>query len=167
MLPIDLSKAKQLSKAEKYPYCEFGEIYLIFNHKNIWVNMQNADPTKIKYELHDDLKWLPYVHDDIYPYKWDVDDPNENDTENDVLKFKLWQKYVDTGVVGSFEDLENKNDPRRMKLNLKLIDFRIKGEFMQPFQPFYGPKERLPPLSRTEILAKEKLLTDNIEQAMR
>ena len=37
---------------------------------------------------------------------------------------------------------------------------------MQQFQPFYGPKDRLAALSRTEVIAKEELLTEEIEAAI-
>ncbi len=34
---------------------------------------------------------------------------------------------------------------------------------MQPFQPFFGPKERVDPLSKQEISQIEKQMLDEIE----
>ena len=35
--------------------------FKFFNHKNIWVNLQNPNPLMIFYNIHDREKWLPYV----------------------------------------------------------------------------------------------------------
>ena len=69
--------------------CEYGEIDLIFNHKNVWANLQNADPTKILYHIHDDTQWLPFVRDSIYPHQWD------EDGEEDITNFLKWQKFYE------------------------------------------------------------------------
>lgn len=147
---------KKIKNERVAPEMEYGEIDLIFNHKNVWANLQHADPTKILYHIHDDTMWLPFVRDDIYPHQWDDEDAAG------VEKFKKWQKFVDGQT-----NLEiNKSDPEWKKMNLKTVDYLIKGEYLQPFQPFYGPKERLPPLSRTEVLAKEQLLEEKIKGAV-
>lgn len=41
----------------------FATIDLVFNQKNIWGNMQNSDPTKIYYHLHNEQLWLPLITD--------------------------------------------------------------------------------------------------------
>ncbi len=85
--------------------CEWSEIYLIFNHKNIWANLQNADPMLISYELHDDTLWLPFVRDSTYPHRWDDDD---------FLNFKRWQKFVnraDPDDNEMYTEMENENNP--------------------------------------------------------
>ena len=33
---------------------------MIFNDQNIWMNLQNKNPTKILYELNDPQQWYPY-----------------------------------------------------------------------------------------------------------
>jgi len=81
--------------------------------------LQNKDPLKIKYELHDDNKWLPYVRDSDYPHKWDG--------EEDTKKFKLWLKFVAGEKVNPAEEDEG---PNRLKLDLTTLDFLMKGEFM-------------------------------------
>ena len=107
------------------PVSDYGEIDLIFNHKNLWANLQNADPLKIKYEIHNDNMWLPFVRDNSYPHRWDGDE--------ELLKFKRWLKFVEcerTGEkMGNIAD-ENPDDPNRLKFKLQNIDYRIKGEYM-------------------------------------
>ena len=89
--------------------------------------MQNADPLKIKYEIHDDNQWLPYVRDDLYPHRWDGDDL--------VLMFLKWQMYVEReksgGPIGrlSVDD----EDPDWRAFRLVQLDYRLKGEYMQQF----------------------------------
>lgn len=74
MLPIDIFKDphngkriddkeenKEFFEKEKYFRLPFGTIDLIFNHKNIWANLQNQDPARIYYHIHDDTKWLPLI----------------------------------------------------------------------------------------------------------
>jgi len=53
---------------KQYPKIPFGDIDLIFNHENVWSNLQNNDPTMIYYHLHDDEKWLPFVKNLNYPH---------------------------------------------------------------------------------------------------
>lgn len=159
MLPVQ--KFQGVGKNEPEPECEYGELDLIINHKNVWANLQNADPLKIKYEIHDDCQWLPYVRDDLYPHRWDGDE--------ELTQFKKWQMYVEReksgGPIGSL-DIDD-TDPDWRAMRLAQVDYRIKGEYLQQFQPFYGPKERLGPLSKTEIAAKEKQLSDEIEAAIK
>jgi len=149
--------------------CEYGTIDFIFNHKNIWSNLQNADPLKIMYELHDDTLWLPFIRDSIYPHKWDDKKPGDKDEE--VVKFKKWQTLVlseQTGGKTAANEVETKaGDPDHLKVKLLNIDYRVKGEFLQPFQPFYGPKERLDPMSQAEVKETEKRLVDIIEQTIK
>lgn len=36
---------------------------IIFNHKNIWANLQNHNPNHIKFHLHKIEDWMPLIHD--------------------------------------------------------------------------------------------------------
>ena len=118
---------------------------------------------QIWYELHDDTKWLPFVRDDIYPHKWD------DEGEEDIRKFKKWQKLVENQKqgqpVGNL-DIDESN-PEWTKMDLDVIDYRMKGEYLQAFQPFYGPKEKSPPFSKTEILMKQDIMLDEIIAAIK
>ena len=158
LLPATL----KVPRGQQAPSCDYGEIHLIFNHKNIWANLQNADPLKIKYEIHNDNQWLPFVRDNSYPHRWD--------DEEELLMFKRWLKFVEcerTGEkMGNIAD-EDKNDPNRLKFKLQNIDYRIKGEYMQPFQPFFGPKERVDPIGKQEIESIQKIMLDEIESVIK
>ena len=50
----------KVAKTEKLPY---QQIDVIFNHKNVWANLQNPDPAKIHYHIHDIEAWLPLIED--------------------------------------------------------------------------------------------------------
>ena len=39
----------------------WGTIELIFNHKNVWANIQHQNPSKIMYELHNMNQWRPFL----------------------------------------------------------------------------------------------------------
>lgn len=43
----------------------YTQIDVIFNHKNVWANLQNHNPAAIYYHLHDETKWLPLVRDPL------------------------------------------------------------------------------------------------------
>lgn len=57
---FDLKNKKVVDDFGKLP---FQSIDLIFNHKNIWANLQNPDPAVIFYHIHDNTKWLPLIAD--------------------------------------------------------------------------------------------------------
>jgi hypothetical protein len=52
----------------------FSTIDLVINHKNIWGNLQNSDPTKIHYHLHDSRKWLPWITDLKLKHPLEIDE---------------------------------------------------------------------------------------------
>ena len=52
-------------------------------------------------------------------------------------------------------------------MDLDVIDYRMKGEYLQAFQPFYGPKEKSPPFAKTEILMKQDIMLDEIIAAIK
>ena len=102
------------------PDCDYGEIHIIFNHKNVWANLQHSDPVKCMYELHDDNIWLPYIRDSIYPHKYD------NNGDETVI-FKKWNAFL---LGEKFEEIPD--DPSRADI-LKALDprdYRVKGEFL-------------------------------------
>ena len=116
--------AVKIKNGKNPPDLDYGEIHLIFNHKNIWANMQHSDPVKNRYELHDDNLWLPFVRDTIYPHKYD-----KNGEE--IIEFKKWQKFDAKEEIPK----DDPNDPDRLNIHriLEAKDFRVKGEFLQPF----------------------------------
>ena len=61
----------------------YGQIDLIFNHKNIWANLQNEDPAHIRYELHNEAQWLPFIRDDTFPHPREQED------------YHLFQRWLD------------------------------------------------------------------------
>lgn len=85
-----------------------------------------------------------------------------------MKKFKEWQKFVEkekNGAAAADDDEDLETD--KLGLTLEPVDFRYKGEYLQAFQAFYGPKERADPLTPSEIARKEQILTNEIEDAIK
>ena len=59
--PLTKQKGK-IKDDYKLPY---QAIDIIFNHKNVWANMQNPNPQVIWYHIHDNTKWLPLISDPL------------------------------------------------------------------------------------------------------
>lgn len=49
---------KRVTSADLLPW---GTIELVFNHKNIWANIQHQNPAKIMYEIHNPNQWRPFL----------------------------------------------------------------------------------------------------------
>ena len=92
---------------EKLPY---GQIDVIFNHKNIWGNLQNEDPVHIKYELHNEAQWLPFVRDDTFPH------PREDE------KYRPFKRWLDKQkkIIDEIKDGENGEKNKFFKLKQKM-----------------------------------------------
>lgn len=52
LLPIENFKDKKSGKILEKLVLPYSHIDIIFNHKNIWANLQNPDPSHIFYHLH-------------------------------------------------------------------------------------------------------------------
>lgn len=51
-------EGKKVNSPDILPW---GTIELIFNHKNVWANIQHQNPAKIMYELHNTNQWRPFL----------------------------------------------------------------------------------------------------------
>ena len=64
LLPKDIfikgDRSKKFDDKMKLP---FPSIDVIFNHKNIWANLQNPNPKCIKFHLHKLEDWMPLITD--------------------------------------------------------------------------------------------------------
>jgi hypothetical protein len=120
----------------------FQAIDIIFNHKNIWANLQDQNPQNIFYHIHDEEQWLPLISDPIgrSPH------PRERDGELDAEASK--------GKKG-------KGDNNRER------DLKMKGDYMKPFASFYDPKAMEEPLTLREVEKITKKILKEIEIAMR
>ena len=97
----------------------YSEIDLIFNHKNIWANLQCHDPAQIYYGLHKDEYWLPLIRDPIYPH------PRDEESWN---LFNKWLKKNKNKQEGIF-----KSGSQPLITGSSLLDYKIRGDFMKPF----------------------------------
>lgn len=41
----------------------YKSIDIIFNHKNVWANLQNPDPGCILYHIFNEIQWMPLITD--------------------------------------------------------------------------------------------------------
>ena len=64
-----------------------------------------------------------------YPHKLDLND-------DEIFAFNKWKKFIEnekSGGGGDDDDEEDDTVRMKEKLNLEAVDYRFKGEFMQPF----------------------------------
>ena len=60
LLPKDILNTQRKRHNDDF-VLPFPSIDIIFNHKNIWANLQNSNPQIIKYHLHKVDEWLPLI----------------------------------------------------------------------------------------------------------
>lgn len=61
----------------------FGSIDVIFNHKNIWGNLQNPNPAVIWYHIHDNTKWIPLIADPNFEHP-KITEARKADEDGDI-----------------------------------------------------------------------------------
>lgn len=61
MYSENLHQPRTLENANEIPELPYRTIDIIFNHQNIYMNMQHFDPTKILYDLEDPTLWHPFL----------------------------------------------------------------------------------------------------------
>ena len=136
LLPTESFFVGSKKVVDDFTKLPFQSIDLIFNHKNIWANLQNPDPAVIYYDIQDNTKWLPLIADpsDEHPLiikLRKMDDGNDEDNECDI----------------SNQQLKCGKKAKGKKTDEKMMDMKDKGSYMQPFSSFYDPKAMSPPLS--------------------
>lgn len=127
LLPIDKfadpdqppKNGKTTHVVDSFSKLPFGTIDLIFNHKNVWANLQNPNPSKIYFHIHDPLQWLPLISEpDIatdhpkYPKDENNKDMNEDD-DDEILKKRVNKKNLETK-------------------DTKMLKVKDTGDFMKP-----------------------------------
>jgi len=85
ILPVEVFKdPTNKNKKVKDIKLPFSTVDLIFNHKNVWCNLQNENPAKIMYHIHDEMKWLPLILDPDHKHeiekKMEEEDMDIDDT---------------------------------------------------------------------------------------
>jgi len=63
LLPVENFYDKKSGKAPESVVLPYANIDLIFNHKNIWANLQNPDPAHVYFHIHNEQQWLPLITD--------------------------------------------------------------------------------------------------------
>ena len=100
---------------------------------------------------------MPLIRDDTYPH---VNDKKEHD------KFLKWLRHKNNTSASTAEADKSKilgdltGNFGKKKKNAEIsslssagtskLDFKIRGDYMKPFQSFYGPKTFASPLSDVE-----------------
>lgn len=46
---------------EDVPDIPYKTLELVFNSRNVYANIQNQNPAQIRYHLHDENHWLPFI----------------------------------------------------------------------------------------------------------
>lgn len=102
------------SNRHRVPY---SHVDLIFNHKNVWANLQNEHPSCIEYHIHNNRQWLPLISD---------------------------TGILNTLISGLQNLLQQQSNEIRSPT---LIESRANGHYLKPFMPFYDPKGMEPPIN--------------------
>ena len=72
----EYSNRKKKVKNDILPY---KTIDIVFNKKNIWINLQNPDPVRILYDLYNNQRWMSVLK-----------------TRNDAGKEMIWKNDIPT-----------------------------------------------------------------------
>ena len=150
-----LPRGEDMGKEGKVDYVlPFKQIDLIFNHKNIWANLQNQDPMQIFYHIHDKEQWHPLIEDPdlLHPFVKKEREGGDSDAESAKGPEKKKKKKKKSDG--------EEDDP-------KIKEMKYRGDFMKAFDPFYAPKAMEPPLSEREVEKTEGKIQKEVEMAIK
>ena len=136
----------------------YHTIDVIFNHKNIWANLQNANPQVIKYDIHDNTQWLPLItaYSTKHPKEVERDNAGKN-TKGNKTADTDGKKKKGKGEKGKGKDGKD----------AKIFEMKLAGDYMKPFTSFYDAKAMEPPLKDREVLKLESKIYKEVEIAIR
>ncbi|TNV87010.1 hypothetical protein FGO68_gene4983 [Halteria grandinella] len=139
LLPVEYFKSWKTGSGENLPagVLPYAQIDLLFNHKNIWANLQCANPSAIWYHIHDEKQWLPLITDT------QIQHPILSNNSGD-------QNMGDKGKVGN--DIE---------------DYKMRGDYMKVFQPFYEAKGLEGALNQLQVQRHEDKILKEVEIAIK
>ena len=122
------------SNHDRVPY---SHVDLIFNHKNIWANLQNHHPSCIEYHLHNNRQWLPLISD------------------TGILNT----------LISGLQNLIQKES--KEIISPTLIESQANGIYLKPFMPFYDPKGMEPPMNNQQVTKQEAYILKEVETAIK
>lgn len=144
----------------------FSTIDLVFNHKNIWANLQNSDPTKIYYHLHNESLWLPFVTDMELLHPLELRDRLREIERK--KRFEMQEQGIEKNKEEEEEQQKKKKEVETKKSKeTNLMEFKMKGDDMKPFTPFYDPRALDPPLTQMQVTKLENNILKEIEIVIR
>lgn len=85
LLPVESFYDKRTGKDVEGMALPYSTVDLVFNHKNVWANLQNPSPTHIHFHLHNEREWLPLITDLLVPHPL----AREEATKRKVIKETL------------------------------------------------------------------------------
>ena len=158
----DTRPPRRVKECPTFPY---PSIDIIFNHKNIWANLQNPNPQRIKFHLHKVEDWMPLVTDfqpreehprrrekqrRADPDKNNKEEPEEEDDDDHPRKGKKGKK-------GGNADL----------LAQKMFEAKCNGDLMKPFPSFYDAQALEPPLTAKQVDKLENKIIKEVENSIK
>lgn len=157
LLPVEkftdavTSKEVKMDKDVKLPY---PAIDIIFNHKNMWANLQNTNPAKIMYHIHEPTQWLPFIN---YPY---IEHPW-------TTKKNIMDAGGEIPDEGAAETGGEKKKKKKKGGDERMDSVKYAGSFMEPLTEFYDAKAMGPPLSIKQVERAEKKIYDECVIALK
>jgi len=129
----------------------FHTIDIIFNHKNIWANLQNPNPANIYYHIHDNTKWLPLITDPYDKHPLIIESEKDDNGADEVNEKK--------------DDVPKKKD--KAGEDTKMLTMKDTGDYMKPFLPFFDAKSLEPPLTVKMVEKIEAKIFKEVEIALK
>ena len=151
--PVESFYDKKTGKTVEKVNLPYSQIDLIFNHKNIWANLQNPNPAQIYYHMHNESQWLPLITDleKKHPLVLQEELELKKQIEEEQRQQHPANQQSDT------EDQPDRDTKHKTKNQLgdgstkthkiSLLDNKLRGDFMKPFLSFYDPKALEQPFS--------------------
>eukprot|EP00347_Sterkiella_histriomuscorum_P007723 403347806 len=166
--PVETFYDKRYGRNAEKVVLPYSQIDVIFNHKNIWANLQNPNPAQIYFHLHNESQWLPLISDLNIKHPLILQEELE-------LKKQLEEELKPTPA--NLQNQENDKDQtaadkEKLKKQRKgkretLLDYKIKGDYLKPFFSFYDPKALDQPYSFSQIDKYEKIIQKDLEIALK
>lgn len=169
LLPKDIfingDRSKKFNDPIKLP---FPSIDLIFNHKNIWANLQNQNPKSIKFHLHKLEDWMPLITDpnpkDEHPR---IQERNLRDYLSKNNKEYEPQIDLEEEMYNNLKRGHGKKKELEELKKKKEFNAKLNGDYMKPFPSFYESIALDPPLNEKQIAKLEAKIIKEAENSIK
>lgn len=126
---------------------------LVIGHRNVWANVQNENPGRIMFNLHDSSRWLPYFDSGSF-YAQFLSKKSQKTNKKTILRHMA-------SSLGFSLSKETERQVKNMNLN-DLTRFTQNCWFMPNIGSHFDFSPCKPPLTFREKSTLERLICENI-----